>query len=246
MTLLLGGVIAVDKLGPLRAPAPAQALYQAEAQRANRPCWWKAIRWRHAHHQIPLNLEPRREESWDNAAAEAVRTYVQVSKISLAATTFSQFIEKALTVTIVVAGAFLVFNGRLTVGGLVAFNMLSSRVTSPVLQLIGLLNNYQETMMSVEMLGEIMNRPQESNGQRGLTPALSGRYRRSTASPSAIPAPKSRPCATSRLTYPLAGSMVGIVGRSGSGKTTLSALLQGLRITPAKAPSASTATISAT
>jgi subfamily B ATP-binding cassette protein HlyB/CyaB len=219
VTLLLGGVIAV-MLGPYRRRL--RKLYQAEAQRQT-----LLVESIHGMRTIKsLNLEPRREEAWDNAAAEAVRTYVQVSKISLAANTFSQFIEKALTVTIVIVGAFLVFNGSLTVGGLVAFNMLSSRVISPVLQMIGLLNNYQETMMSVEMLGEVMNRPQENNGQRGLTPALAGdivfdhvtfRYPGSE-----------KPALRDVSLHIPAGSMIGIVGRSGSGKTTLSALLQGL------------------
>jgi subfamily B ATP-binding cassette protein HlyB/CyaB len=219
VTLLLGGVIAV-MLGPYRRRL--RKLYQAEAQRQT-----LLVESIHGMRTVKsLNLEPRREEAWDNAAAEAVRTYVQVSKISLAATTFSQFIEKALTVTIVVVGAFLVFNGSLTVGGLVAFNMLSARVISPVLQMIGLLNNYQETMMSVEMMGEIMNRPQENNGQRGLTPALSGDivFDRVTFRYPGCEKPALRDVS---LHIP-AGSMIGIVGRSGSGKTTLSALLQGL------------------
>ena len=74
----------------------------------------------------------------------SVNTYVQVGKIpAWPPTPWSSFIEKALTVTgIVCVGAFLVFGGSLTVGGLVAFNMLSSRVISPVLQLIGLLHFY--------------------------------------------------------------------------------------------------------
>ena len=219
VTLLLGGVIAV-MLGPYRRRL--RKLYQAEAQRQT-----LLVESIHGMRTVKsLNLEPRREEAWDNAAAEAVRTYVQVGKISLAANTFSQFIEKALTVTIVIVGAFLVFNGSLTVGGLVAFNMLSSRVISPVLQMIGLLNNYQETMMSVEMLGEVMNRPQENNGQRGLTPALSGDivFDRVTFRYPGSEKPALRDVS---LHIP-AGSMIGIVGRSGSGKTTLSALLQGL------------------
>jgi ATP-binding cassette, subfamily B, bacterial HlyB/CyaB len=154
-----------------------------------------------------------------------VRTYVQVGKISLAANTFSQFVERALTIAIVVVGAFLVFGHSMTVGGLVAFNMLSSRVISPVLQLIGLLNNYQEVLMSVEMLGNIMNQPTEST-HRGLTPQIKGdieidrvtfRYPNTD-----------RPALRDFSARIPAGSMVGIVGRSGSGKTTLSAMLQGL------------------
>jgi ATP-binding cassette subfamily B protein len=219
VTLLLAGIITA-MIGPFRRRL--RKLYQAEAQRQS-----LLVESIHGMRTVKsLNLEPRREEAWDNAAAEAVRTYVQVGKISLAANTFSQFIEQALTITIVVVGAFLVFGNTLTVGGLVAFNMLSSRVISPVLQLIGLLNNYQEAMMSVEMLGNIMNQPTENSARRGLTPALRGdievdrvtfRYPNTE-----------RPALRDFSARIPAGTLVGIVGRSGSGKTTLSALLQGL------------------
>jgi ATP-binding cassette subfamily B protein len=104
--------------------------------------------------------------------------------------------------------------------------MLSSRVTSPVLQLIGLLNHYQEALMSVEMLGEIMNRPVEMDRRRGLTPTLRGEIEldRVTFRYPGTEQPALRDF-SARIP---AGSMIGIVGRSGSGKTTLSALLQGL------------------
>jgi ATP-binding cassette, subfamily B, bacterial HlyB/CyaB len=218
VTLLLGGIVAL-MLGPYRRRL--RHLYQAEAQRQS-----LLVESVHGMRTIKsLNLEPRREEDWDNAAADAVRTYVQVGKISLAANAFSQFVEKLLTISIVVAGAFLVFHGKLTVGGLVAFNMLSSRVISPVLSLIGMLNNYQETLMSVEMLGEVMNRPGEIAG-RGLTPALRGEIELDRVT---FRYPGSDKPAIRDFSYRIAaGSMIGVVGRSGSGKTTFSALLQGL------------------
>jgi ATP-binding cassette subfamily B protein len=81
-------------------------------------------------------------------------------------------------------------------------------------------------MMSVEMLGNIMNQPTENSDQRGLTPTLRGdididrvtfRYPNTE-----------RPALRDFSARIAAGSMIGIVGRSGSGKTTLSALLQGL------------------
>ena len=219
VTLLLAGVIAA-MIQPYSRRL--RKLYQAEAQRQS-----LLVETVHGMRTVKsLNLEPRREEYWDNAAAEAVNTYVQVGKISLFANTFSQFIEQALTIAIVVVGAFLVFDGSLTVGGLVAFNMLSSRVISPVLQLIGLLNNYQEVMMSVEMLGEIMNRPVENSARRGLTPTLQGDIeidRVTFSYPNTA-----RPALRDFSARIPAGSLTGIVGRSGSGKTTLSALLQGL------------------
>jgi ATP-binding cassette subfamily B protein len=219
VTALMGIVIAC-MLGPYRRRL--RHLYQAEAQRQS-----LLVESVHGMRTIKsLNLEPRTEESWDNAAADAVNTYVQVGKISLAANTFSSFIEKSLTVTVVITGAFLVFGGHLTVGGLVAFNMLSGRVISPVLQLIGLLNNYQEVMMSVEMLGEVMNRPTENSGSRGLTPPLTGAIEFEKVT---FRYPGSERPALREVSLKIAaGSMIGIVGRSGSGKTTLSALLQGM------------------
>jgi subfamily B ATP-binding cassette protein HlyB/CyaB len=222
VTALLGAVIAV-MLGPYRRRL--RHLYKAEAQRQS-----LLVESVHGMRTVKsLNLEPRQEEAWDNAAADAVNTYVQVGKISLAANTLSAFIEKGLTVTIVCVGAFLVFDGSLTVGGLVAFNMLSGRVISPVLQLIGLLNNYQEVLMSVEMLGEVMNRPTESNGQRGLTPPITGAIEFDHVT-FRYPGTDRPAVKDVSLKIP-AGAMIGIVGRSGSGKTTLSALLQGLHQT---------------
>jgi subfamily B ATP-binding cassette protein HlyB/CyaB len=219
VTLILGLTIAI-MLGPYRRRL--RRLYEAEAQRQS-----LLVESVHGMRTIKsLNLEPRREESWDNAAAETVKTYVQVGKISLVANTFSQFIDKALSITIVVIGALLVFRGNLTVGGLVAFNMLSGRVTSPILQLIGLLNNYQETVMSVKMLGEVMNRRTENTSRRSLTPALQGAIELDHVT---FKYPNTDRPALRDISIKIpAGSMVGIVGRSGSGKTTLSALLQGL------------------
>jgi ATP-binding cassette subfamily B protein len=218
VTLLLAGIIAA-MIGPYRRRL--RRLYQAEAQRQS-----LLVESIHGMRTVKsLNLEPRRQESWENAAAEAVRTYIQVGKISLAANTFSQFVERGLTIAIVTVGAFLVFGHHLTVGELVAFNMLSSRVISPVLQLIGLLNNYQEVLMSVEMLGNVMNQPTEQT-QRGLTPALRGEIELDHLT---FRYPNTDRPALRDLSLRIpAGSMIGIVGRSGSGKTTLSALLQGL------------------
>jgi ATP-binding cassette, subfamily B, bacterial HlyB/CyaB len=80
--------------------------------------------------------------------------------------------------------------------------------------------------MSVEMLGEIMNRPGENSGQRGLTPAIAGAIEFDKVT-FRYPGTEKPALKDVSLKIP-AGAMIGIVGRSGSGKTTLSALLQGL------------------
>jgi len=222
LTFVLGLLVAL-MIGPYRRRL--RRLYQAEAGRQS-----LLVESIHGVRTVKsLNLEPRRQEAWEVAAADAVQTYVQVGKISLAANTLTQFVERGLTVAIVVAGAFAVFAGKMTVGQLVAFNMLSTRVISPVLQLIGLLNNYQEVLMSVDMLGEIMNRPVEQNAVRGLTPPIVGNIEVDDVT-FRYPG-NDRPALNGFSARIPAGSLIGIVGRSGSGKTTLSALLQGLYFT---------------
>src|SRR5262249_23977920 len=91
---------------------------------------------------------------------------------------------------------------------------------------VSLLNQFQEVLLSVDMLGEIMNRTPERNLERGVTTRLKGEI--------SFAGVRFRYPGTDRfaldqisLDFP-AGSVIGIVGRSGSGKTTLSALIQGL------------------
>lgn len=216
---VLAAIIAF-MVGPYRRRL--RRLYNAEAERQS-----LLVETIHGMRTVKsLNLEPRREEAWDGAAASAVTTYVNVGKMGLAANTLSQLIERGLSVSIVIVGAFAVFAGRMSVGELVAFNMLAGRVVGPILQSVGLLNNFQEVLMSVDMLGEIMNRPPERGRTRGLTPDIRGalEFHKVTFR---YPGAETNALDALSLNIP-AGAMIGIVGRSGSGKTTLSALLQGL------------------
>ena len=221
ITFVLGIVIAV-MIGPYRRRL--RELYGAEAVRQS-----LLVESIHGMRTVKsLNLETRRQDVWESNSADAIQNYVQVGKISLFANTVSQFIERGLSIAIVVAGSFAVFSHRMTVGELVAFNMLSTRVISPVLQFIGLLNNYQETLMSVEMLGEVMDRKPEQAVTRGLTPGIAGNL---SFDDLTFSYPGSgRPAIQHFSANIPAGSVIGIVGRSGSGKTTLSALLQGLYV----------------
>lgn len=172
-----------------------------------------------------LALEPVQNRKWNDVTAFAIRRYFDVSKISLTAKSVSRFLEQLLAVNIIWVGALDVFDHRMTVGALIAFQMLSGRVTGPIVKLIGLLHEYQQTALSVKMLGQIMNHPVESVGGE-IRPRLDGpiefehvnfRY-----------APEAELVIRDlSLRIPAAG-VVGIVGRSGSGKTTLTKLLQGL------------------
>ena len=125
-------------------------------------------------------------------------------------------------------GARLVIEGELTVGQLIAFNMLSSQVAAPILRLAQLWQDFQQVGISVERLGDILNTRTEMPGSRMALPAIQGRvtfdnvgfrYRPDTAE------------VLAGIDLDIsAGEVIGIVGRSGSGKSTLTKLVQRLYV----------------
>lgn len=174
-----------------------------------------------------LAVEPQRRRDWEDRSARAVQMHFRVGKISMTAHTVMAFLEKLMIVSIIAVGAHEVFDQTLTVGSLIAFQMLAGRVVSPLVQIVALVHEYQEAALSIRMLGEIMNRPVEGLRESGgLEPPLQGRIEFDAVTFRYAP---NSPPAIDRLTFKLpAGKLVGIVGRSGSGKTTLTRLIQGL------------------
>ena len=173
-----------------------------------------------------LAMEPIQRKSWDQKSAQAVAMHFRVGKISITATSLSKFLEKLMTVMVIWLGANLVFKGQLTVGSLVAFQMIAGRVTGPLVQFVSLVHAYQEAALSVRMLGQVMNRPGEPGMGRGLQPVIDGRIDFEKVTFNYIP---TSPPALDDVTLTIpAGRVIGVVGRSGSGKTTLTRLIQGM------------------
>jgi ATP-binding cassette subfamily B protein len=174
-----------------------------------------------------LAMEPLQGRNWDDRCAQSVTTRFSVEKLSAVAQSITGLLEKLMMLGIIGFGALAVFNNEMTIGALVAFNMLASRVSGPLLQMVAMVHEYQEVALAVQMLGEVMNKKPEREGRRnGLRPNLSGKiefenvsFRYSADGPPALD--------DISFTIP-AGSMFGIVGRSGSGKTTLTRLIAGL------------------
>ena len=80
-----------------------------------------------------------------------------------------------MVVGIIGVGAIYVFSGDMTVGALVAFNMLAGRVSGPLVQMVTMVHEYQEVALAVQMLAEVMNQQPEREGKRdGLRPELKG------------------------------------------------------------------------
>ncbi len=177
-----------------------------------------------------FSLEPEFERKWGDLQADYVKAGYRTSIVSSTSGTVGTFIQRIFDILILFFGAKAVLAGTFTVGQLVAFRMLSGRVSGPVLRLVQLWQEYQQTSLSVKRIGDIFNSPIEPSVGTKLTvvPRFEGkivfdkvrfRYRMDTSEVIK---------GMSFLIEP--GSVVGIVGRSGSGKSTLSKLIQRLYI----------------
>ncbi len=174
-----------------------------------------------------LAIEPQQKKLWDDKSAGAVDKHFRVGVISNSAQSITRALERVMLISIIALGAQDVFDARLSVGVLVAFQMLAGRVSGPLVQVVSLVHEYQETALSIKMLGEVMNAsPERAGPARGLLPAIRGGIRFEGVTFRYLGA--ARPAlADISLNIP-AGSVQGVVGRSGSGKTTLARLIQGL------------------
>lgn len=208
-------------IGPFRRRL--QALYEAEGER--QALLVEAV---HGMRTIKsLAMEPLHRRTWDNSSAQAVTMRYGVDKISAAAQSVTGLLEKLMGVAVIALGALDVFDHQMTVGALVAFNMLAGRVSGPLVQILTMAHEYQEVALSVRMLGEVMNRKPESDSlQRGLCPPISGAIEFDDVS---FSYQSERSPALDGVSFTVEpGSIVGVVGRSGSGKTTITRLIQRL------------------
>ena len=224
VVLLFTGLIAAIIVAMLPAyQRRLNALYSAEGQRQA-----MLVETIHGMRTVKaLAIEPQQRKYWDQRSAEAINMHFRVGKISIAGSAVTDFLGKLLPVLIIVLGAQQVFDQTLSVGALIAFQMISGRVVAPLIAMVGLVNEYQETALSVKMLGEVMNRASEGRADAGgLRPKLKGDISFDNVG---FRYPGATGLALDRATFDIqAGTIVGIVGRSGSGKTTLTKLIQGL------------------
>ena len=199
-----------------------QALYNAEGTRQS-----MLVETIHGMRTVKsLAIEPKQRKLWDQYSATSIQMHFGVGRMSIAASTVTQLLEKLMMVSVIALGALDVFSLQLTVGALIAFQMMSNRVVGPLVQIVGLVHQYQETALSVRMLGEVMNHPPERKSSGGLRPKFQGRIGLDGVT---FRYPGAAATALDRVSLEIApGTVVGVVGRSGSGKTTFTRLIQGL------------------
>lgn len=177
-----------------------------------------------------MAIEPQMQRRWEEQLAGYVGSSFDVLSLSNWTSQFIQFVSKIVTALTLYFGALLVIDGRLTVGELIAFNMLAGRVAQPVLRLAQLWQDFHQARVSIARLGDILNTTPEHafNAARAALPAIRGdlrlehvtfRYR--LDGPTAL---------TDVSLSVSAGQVIGIVGPSGSGKSTLTKLVQRLYV----------------
>jgi subfamily B ATP-binding cassette protein HlyB/CyaB len=176
-----------------------------------------------------MALEPVMQRRWEEQIAAYVKAAFRVIGLGNIATQAVTAINKVSVVLILFFGAGLVIDNKLTVGELVAFNMIASQLSAPVLRLAQLWQDFQQVRISVDRLGDILNTaPEPGQGGQSTLPPIRGdvvlegvtlRYRHDAQAV----------LQNVSLTVP-AGQVLGIVGSSGSGKSTLAKILQRLYV----------------
>ena len=172
-------------------------------------------------------VEPIMQASWEEKLSAYVKTSFEATLLTAFGQNATQYVSMLTTALIIFFGARAVIDGQMTVGGLVAFNMIASQISQPIVRLSQLFQDFQQVRVSVERLGDILNTPMElvPPNLPPLPPlkgaieirALGFRYR------------PGLPEVLSDISLSVsAGEVIGIVGPSGSGKSTLTKLMQRL------------------
>jgi subfamily B ATP-binding cassette protein HlyB/CyaB len=177
-----------------------------------------------------MAVEPRMRDRWEKQFAAYLKTSFGVTVLATWGNHAIQLVSKLTTVAILFFGAKAVIAGDMSVGALVAFNMLAGRVAQPILRLSQLWQDFQQVRISVDRLGDILNATAEPehNPNRASLPPINGqvafdkvRFRYRADAPEALRG----------VSLDIApGEMLGIVGPSGSGKSTLTKLVQRLYV----------------
>ena len=170
-------------------------------------------------------VEPRMQARWERYLAGYARASFNSSVLGAVGSQLVLLINKLVVVLLLWFGAQQVIQGQLTIGELIAFNMLSGQVAQPILRLSQLWQDFQQFRISIARLGDVLNTPQEPQQNLDKPPMekLKGEivldhvhfsYRsdlQNTLTDISLKIP--------------AGQSLGIVGESGSGKSTLAKLL---------------------
>jgi subfamily B ATP-binding cassette protein HlyB/CyaB len=177
-----------------------------------------------------MAVEPPLLRKWEEQLAGYVRASFRATSLMTIAGHSATCVQKVTTVAVLWVGAYRVIDGDLSIGQLIAFNMLSGQVTGPLLRLVNLWQEFQQVGISVQRLGDVLNtQPEPSyNPNRTTLQQVKGYIRFEDVVFRYRP---DGPEIIRKVSFAVdPGQIIGIVGRSGSGKSTIAKLLQRLYV----------------
>lgn len=175
-----------------------------------------------------LGVEGAMQRKWEHTASFLTVVGSKLRLLSQSINNGSNAIQQITTVALVLLGVYLVTNGDLTMGGLIASTMLASRALAPISQTAGLLTQYHTASTSLQSLDEIMHKPVERPVDSSFLsrPAFKGDIEFREVS---FNYPGAEESALTKVSFKIkAGEHVALLGRMGSGKTTIHKLILGL------------------
>ncbi|MDO9281863.1 MAG: type I secretion system permease/ATPase [Methylotenera sp.] len=175
-----------------------------------------------------LGIEGQMQRKWERSAHYLTEVTSKLRLLSSSINNGATSIQQLITVSLVILGVYLVINGELTMGGLLACTMLASRALVPIAQTAGLLTQYHNAATSLDSLDEIMHRPVERPLDASFLsrPVFNGDIEFREVS---FSYPGTEENALTNVSFKIkAGEHVAILGRMGSGKSTIHKLILGL------------------
>ena len=175
-----------------------------------------------------LGIEGQMQRKWEHSAHFLTEVSSKLRLLSSSINNGATTMQQLINVSLVILGVYLVINGELTMGGLIACTMLASRALVPIAQTAGLLTQYHNAATSLTSLDEIMQRPVERSADSTFLsrPVFNGDIEFREVS-FAYPGAESN--ALTKVSFKIkAGEHVAILGRMGSGKSTIHKLILGL------------------
>jgi ATP-binding cassette subfamily C protein LapB len=175
-----------------------------------------------------LGIEGQMQRKWEHSAHFLTEVSSKLRLLSSSINNGATTMQQLIAVSLVILGVSLVFNGELTMGGLIACTMLASRALVPIAQTAGLLTQYHNAATSLNSLDEIMQRPVERPADSTFLsrPIFNGDIEFREVS---FSYPGAETNALTKVSFKIkAGEHVAILGRMGSGKSTIHKLILGL------------------
>ena len=172
--------------------------------------------------------EGHSQRKWEELTEKASRTAVRSRRVSAFALNFAVLIQQLVSVVVVIVGVYMISEGLITMGALIACVILSGRAMAPLAQVSGLLMRMNQSREALQQLNELMKKPVERPmGKHFISmPAIQGRVEFKDV---LFHYPEQTVPALNHMGFVIEpGERVGIIGAVGSGKTTIERLLLNL------------------